>query len=98
MAILAVLPLLWKAARAGLYPYYCDEYFILSMILLYGKYDLSYGKFNRKGKPQTPQAGPHDDFYFNRRSYTPVCLIVWKGKQDCCCVLLCGLRQLSELL
>lgn len=68
--------------RAGLYPYYCDEYFYIEYdFTICGKYDLSYGKFNRKGKPQTPQAGPHDDFYFNRReSYTPVCLIVLKGK------------------
>ena len=45
--------------RAGLYPYYCDEYFYIEYdFTICGKYDLSYGKFNRKGKPQTPQAGP----------------------------------------
>lgn len=82
--------------RAGLYPYYCDEYFYIEYdFTICGKYDLSYGKFNRKGKPQTPQVGPHDDFYSNRREYTPVCLIVLKGKTG---LLLCAAVWITAII
>ena len=97
MAILAALPLLWKAAREPDYIHIIAmSIFILSMILLYAASTIyhtvnSTEKVNRRLRKLDHMM----IFILIAGSYTPVCLIVLKGKTG---LLLCAAVWITAII